>query len=138
MASSKSGKRNHAEEQVSIDDRKLAALGAALTKMLPPGDRVLRCSVKLLQKRLRSILKELTCKTCTSCLALSEEEVRQSTSEKAATWLRLWPEVGGARRRQLASMSTRHCKMPRATHLERGQIALEGSCRVRSVLRLNS
>ena len=59
LASSKSGKRNHVEEQVSIDDRRLASFGAALTKMLQPGDRVLRYSVKLLRKRLRILLQEL-------------------------------------------------------------------------------
>ena len=38
---------------------KVASFGAALTKMLQPSDCVLRCSVKLLRKRLRIILKEL-------------------------------------------------------------------------------
>ena len=59
LPNTKSGKRNHVEEQVSITDKKLSAFGRALMKDMQPGDRVLSCSIKVTRKRIRILLEDL-------------------------------------------------------------------------------
>jgi hypothetical protein len=59
LPNSKSGKRNHVEEQVSITDTKLGAFGKALMRDLQPGDKVLRCSIKVARQRIRTLCQDL-------------------------------------------------------------------------------
>jgi hypothetical protein len=59
LPDTKSGKRNHVEEQVSITDSKLSAFGRAVMRDLQPGDRVLSCSIKVMRQRLRQLLEDL-------------------------------------------------------------------------------
>jgi hypothetical protein len=59
LGETKSGKRAHVEEQVTITDPKLAAFGKAIMKDLQPGDKILKDSIKVTRQKLRTLLRDL-------------------------------------------------------------------------------
>jgi hypothetical protein len=59
LCDTKSSKRTHVEESVTLEDHQLCAFGRALSQGKLPGDKLLECSPKVLRRKLRQLLDEL-------------------------------------------------------------------------------
>ena len=59
LPDTKSGKRTHKEESVTVTDKKLVAFGQALQQSLQPGDRFLSMKASAFRKQFRVLLKDL-------------------------------------------------------------------------------
>ena len=59
LPDTKSGKRAHKSERVTVTDRKLVAFGQALQSSLQPGDRFLSMRAPAFRKKFKQLLSEL-------------------------------------------------------------------------------